>query len=395
VEGGGLGRAGGRLPQATRSTRVTKQLAKQLAPSRCSVRLTPPLDVRMSSKRTLAGQPDSTNMRGQSCLMLSVVLALIFERRSDSARGVAGKSGGGAMRWTYVLAGGLAILLTPSASFAASAIVAHTAVCPANYNHYNPASLPTLDVTPCTNVTDFSGSIVTQTSTLQSRVDYASIGQYLDYSQAIDGTNGNGISITPSAGVWADNSATRSDNLLISGGSGAGILRIGYDLHGLVDVSNFGAGSFYNILIAMTSSAHSATEDFTANYLFQDQAVSGLYKYTGYLDATFLYNTTFNVSQYFDLRLIRPGSFGAPAGGQAGPLSAHADFLHSVDFTYSILDANLTPVFGSTITGEDGHVYAQLDAASVPEPATWALMMSGICLAGMALRSRQRSLAKP
>jgi hypothetical protein len=273
------------------------------------------------------------------------------------------------MNRNSALIGALALILAPCPSFAVTVNTAHTGGCPTTFFDSTPTTFPIFNATPCAVSQDFSGNILTTTSTLQSRVDLTSIGASLDYSVELDAIGP--ISITPSSGVWAFVRSVLQQQITVSGGLGDAVLRLGYDVHGVSDVSDFLPGSFFNVLLEIDSTV--------------DEVIQNTSSFSGFLDIPFTYDTPFDLSLLFDLRLIGPAlATGTPA--HLGPYSASADFLNSADFAFAVFDEQLSPVIGSTITSDNGFVFPQ--ATSMPEPTTLALFGAG--LAGLAVIRRRR-----
>ena len=84
--------------------------------------------------------------------------------------------------------------------------------------------------------------------------------------------------------------------------------------------------------------------------------------------------------------------FDANRLGDYGPTCAQEVFWGGV---LMATDANGDAIEGFTLIGDDGHDYALADprASVVPEPGTWALMIAGFGLVGMALRRRRTRCA--
>lgn len=87
----------------------------------------------------------------------------------------------------------------------------------------------------------------------------------------------------------------------------------------------------------------------------------------------------------------------APQGAPADPVTPNGPYGHHAiikDFENTLRDgmqfASLKNAFNALppVAGNAANVIAEPDAAAVPEPATWAMMLGGFGFAGLALRRR-------
>lgn len=109
------------------------------------------------------------------------------------------------------------------------------------------------------------------------------------------------------------------------------------------------------------------------------QSVAG----SGYLgQINFVFGTPFDLSVYLAVNALVEDEVGDSA-------SAIADFMHTATVgSFTVRDATGARVAGASVNSVDAsHHYA------VPEPSTWALLITGFGMAGAGLRRRRRSLA--
>ena len=141
---------------------------------------------------------------------------------------------------------------------------------------------------------------------------------YFDFSQDLDPT---GIFFS-GGGLLTLNQSQLSETITISGGSGDGVLRLTYDLHGEADASLLPTAAFY-IGLGISSTAGPGGG-------FASTSVQSPASFSGFVDIPFTYGSSVGLGFLLDLRLVGLGTYDRsnyPEG------SAHADFLNSADFT--------------------------------------------------------------
>ena len=121
--------------------------------------------------------------------------------------------------------------------------------------------------------------------------------------------------------------------------------------------------------------------------------------YSATFDDALVYNGDTSVLTIFSTNVPYPVTFSAPGGG--GPIvlatfgNSGACTHYPSSFCAFVSDyATGTPYFvEQSPAGGGGWVAATITAGAVPEPATWALLITGFGLTGYAMRRRTAALA--
>jgi len=190
----------------------------------------------------------------------------------------------------------------------------------------------------------------------------------------------NGVAL-PSGGGYAV--SAWSDGFVVNGGSGTGTLNLSVQLHGTLLVE---ADVIYALLMSSDPDAFSPAaivSDADAGYIqlpgttpvllveVDDTpdypAGSGAISLpSGFVDQQFNVSVSFTYGQTFYLASVLD-------------IGGYGDFYNSANFGISAPD-------GTSITSLSGTPYP---AVAVPEPETWAMLLAGLGLVGVAARRRR------
>ena len=199
------------------------------------------------------------------------------------------------------------------------------------------------------------------------RADFTSLGLY--YSYDVSGIAG--------AAPWQVDAHTTGfatvtvvDMLTITGGAGDGVLRVGIGVHGVDSV----LGGPFSTFVQSAINTNAGPNSFQGPGSF-------------IVDVPFTYGAAFSVERSLNVGILHL-AFGNDNTGAWGPYGATADYLHSADFSFAVLDAQLAPVAGATIASDSGYYYPQ-GSVAVPEPTALTLLLLG-CAGALARASRRR-----
>lgn len=202
------------------------------------------------------------------------------------------------------------------------------------------------------------------------RADYTGLGTYAEWTQTMTG-DFFGTPGTVRAG------ARIMDSLLISGGSGSGMLRLAIAVSG--SATSFGGAISFGEL-----SSHSGQFLTSAGMTY---LVEGPGEYM--MELPFI----FGIPVALDLEFVAGITFLDNNGGShSGGIS---DFFHSADFlSFTVFDSSELPVPDATVFSTSGFQY-QVGEISVPEPSTLTLFgCSLICLGTLHRRGKARAWTK-
>lgn len=219
--------------------------------------------------------------------------------------------------------------------------------------------IPITASTTCNESQDY-GTIFTTNATLRSRADLMSLGAYVDYSLQFDSPSGFS---TNGGGAYAY--ATANDVLTITGGSGNGILHVGFT------VSGIGAAQYpFDVVVQLVVAGGLGAPTYFYG--------SGSYA----LDVPFTYGSPLSLYRQLDVGISvssrAPFGYWGSGPGQGGPLGGLVDYYHSANLNLTVLDDQMRPVSGATVTSDTGFVYPS--TGTVPEPTMILLVMPALLL---------------
>lgn len=116
--------------------------------------------------------------------------------------------------------------------------------------------------------------------------------------------------------------------------------------------------------------------------------------YRSYYDNPGIYHSQFSTGGYLDV-MFNPSNFASLTIYGRQDTSPDGSCCHQRDvYNVSILNAQQQVLYSGMLDARSGSATVNFDrlGAAVPEPASWALMITGFGLAGAALR-RRRSVA--
>lgn len=191
-----------------------------------------------------------------------------------------------------------------------------------------------------------------------------------------------------------------TDTLSVNGGPGLASVKFVFDIDGQLTATPGSGGGATISLNAWQTASTGYQSNYYAGVGWSDPNTSSL------LVNQQVTSDFFNVvggNVFLDLGLVAAADFGSfwgvdgePSTGFVSDGTATSNFYSTVKIAQILgFDADGRQVSLFNVTGSDGSILPamSLPVSAVPEPATWAMMITGFGLAGASLRRSRRALA--